>query len=175
MACKSFFGNMSAALFVAMAPASSHAQQVPGVEVVFVQPEKFTDVGNSHAPAPADRQREALLGQLRRHLEERAAQHVAKGNRLAVSITDVDMAGGFEPWRGPRMGNIRIVRNIYPPRIVLSYQLTGADGKLIGEGNRVLSDLAYMHSIEYRDDPLLHEKKLLDDWLEREFARPERS
>src|SRR5688572_13707239 len=94
MARKSFFGNMSAALFVAMAPAASHAQQVPGVEVVFVQPEKFTDVGNSYAPTPADRQREVLLGQLRRHLEERAAHHVAKGNRLVVSITDVDMAGG---------------------------------------------------------------------------------
>lgn len=173
MASKPFLHNISAALLLALATSPSHAQQDARAEVVFVQPEKFTDVGDSYSPT--DRQREVLLGQIKRHIEERAAPHVATGHRLAISITDVDMAGGFEPWRGPRVGNIRIVRNSYPTRIVLSYRLTGADGKLIGEGNRVLSDLAYLHNIEYRDDLLRYEKKLLDDWLEREFARPGRS
>jgi hypothetical protein len=171
MASKPLLPSLSAALLLAATPAP--ALQDARVEVVFVQPEKFTDVGNSYSPT--DRQREALLGRLKQHLEARAAARVAKDSRLAISITDVDMAGGFEPWRGPHAGNIRIVRNSYPPRIVLSYRLTGADGKLIGEGNRVLSDLAYMHSVEYRDDLLRYEKKLLDDWLEREFAQPGRS
>jgi hypothetical protein len=170
MACKSFFGNISAALFVAMAPAASHAQHVPRVEVVFVQPAKFTDVGNSYAPA--DRQREALLGQLKRHLEERAARHVAKDDHLAISITDVDMAGGFEPWRGPVLSDVRIVKDIYPPRIVLKFKLTRADGT-VAAGQRSLSDIAFMTYINFGDryDLLRHEKRLLDDWLEREFRQ----
>ena len=96
-----------------------------------------------------------------------------EGHLLSVTFTDIDMAGDFEPWRGPRFDDIRIVKDIYPPRINLSFRLTDAEGNVVKEGTRELRDLAFMMKITmaFRDDPVRHEKALLDDWLRSEFPR----
>ena len=80
------------------------------------------------------------------------------------------MAGDFEWWRGPRADRVRIVKDVYPPAHQLEFRLVDASGKTLAEGRRELTDLAFMTNIEYRNDLLRYEKKLLDDWLAREFA-----
>jgi len=138
------------------------------VRVEYVHPENFIDVGDRYSSS--DKIRAAYLEQLRKHIIRRAAPLLAKGQNLTVIVTEVDMAGGFEPWRR-RLGDARIVRDVYPPRIDLSFRLTGADGVVIREGERKLRDLAFMTTtILYRNDRLRYEKALLDDWLEREFT-----
>src|SRR5258707_10542858 len=77
-------------------------------------------------------------------LAERAAPRLPQGQRLEVHLTDVQRAGGFEPWRGPQAADVRIVRDIYPPRIDLRFKLLGADGKLLREGSRQLRDASFM-------------------------------
>ncbi len=162
------FGNLALALLLTaagMAPVAAAP-----VEVAFVQSARFTDVG--YDDTPTDRQRDALLAQLGQYLERQAARYVPDGGKLAISITDVDMAGGFEPWRRPGLAGARIVKDLYPPRITLDFKLTRAGGNIIGESRRQLTDPLFMtYAGGVRDDPLRHEKKLLDDWLEREFSR----
>ncbi len=138
------------------------------VRVEYVDPENFTDIGNR---LPGDRKvRLAYLEPLTRHLRQHAQSRLAAGQQLAVAITDIDMAGSFEPFR-PRAADVRIVRDIYPSRIHLRFRLTGANGTPLREGERRLSSLLtpFPH---YRDDPLGYEKRLIDDWLDREFGRP---
>jgi hypothetical protein len=81
------------------------------------------------------------------------------------------MAGEYEPWR-PRAYGVRIVRDVYPPRIDLRFRLAAADGSLLKEGECKLRDPAFMATalLYFRDDPLRYEKALLDDWLERELS-----
>jgi hypothetical protein len=83
------------------------------------------------------------------------------------------MAGDFEPWRGPRFDDIRIVKDIYPPRMNLAFRLTDAEGTVVKEGKRELRDLSFLMKItmSFRDDPVRHEKALVDDWLRAEFPR----
>ena len=82
---------------------------------------------------------------------------------------NVDMAGSFEPWRA-RLGDTRIVRDIYPPRIDLRFTLTDGSGFVIRSGERKLRDLTFLTTtLFYRNDSLRYEKALLDKWLEREF------
>ena len=79
-----------------------------------------------------------------------------------MSITDIDRAGAFEPWRG--RGDVRIVRDVYPPRVDLGFTLTGADGAVIKRGERKLRDLALVgRATASGSDPLRYEKALLDD------------
>jgi hypothetical protein len=142
------------------------------VSVAFVEPETFTDIGDRDIPSP--RVREAWLNELRRHIERRAASLLPAGATLAVTITDIDMAGGFEPWRraGP---DVRIVRDVYPPRIDLRFVLADAQGTVLREGERKLRDLAFlMRPTLHPTDPLRHEKALLDDWLDRELGTTHR-
>jgi hypothetical protein len=139
-------------------------------EVVFLEPAKFTDVKDRDF---GDYETTTYLENLRDHVLDRAKHAIPAGHKLAVTFTDIDMAGDFEPWRGPRFGDIRIVKDIYPPRIGLSFQLVDAAGHVVKSGSRELRDLAFLMKIPmgFRDDPMRHEKGLIDDWLRQEFPR----
>lgn len=152
-------------------PIASTAQGVDTapapVQVVFVQPERFTDFGDRNRGGSA---RESYLHELDRHLQSRANRLLSEGQRLVVSISNIDMAGAFEPWRGG-LGEVRIVRDVYPPRIDLSFALTAADGTMLKQGQRKLRNLALIgRPTTSTTDRLRYEKALIDDWLERELA-----
>ena len=135
-----------------------------------MDPDKFTDVRDSYTATDAGR--DGLLNQIRDYMLDEAKRLIPEGDKLFISVTDIDLAGDFEPWRGPRWDDVRIVKDIYPPRVNLSFRLTDATGKVIKQGKRNLSDLAFMMKITttFRDDPLRHEKTLIDDWFRDEFA-----
>lgn len=140
------------------------------VEVEFFEREKFTDVKDSDLAT--DRGRDDTLDTLKEYLMKRGVRGLQPGQKLSIKITDVDLAGDYEPWRGVQWSDIRIIKDIYPPRINLEFRLTSADGAVIKEGKRDLRDMAFMMRIStasFRDDPLRHEKDLLDDWLSSEF------
>jgi len=93
------------------------------------------------------------------------------GDRLDVTITDIKLAGAYEPWRGSRYDDVRIVKDIYPPRIDLKFVLSGADGRVIAEGERKLRDPGFLtRTIANTSDPLRYEKRLLDEWLRNELT-----
>ena len=136
------------------------------VEVEFVKPESFSDAGRTYVP----KERDDNLEMLKRHIVKQAGSRLADDQTLVIRVTDVDLAGDF-PRRG--VNDIRIVREIYPPRIDLDFRLTGADGKVVKEGKRNLRDNAFMMSTtRYLNDDLRFEKALLDDWLDEDFGRP---
>lgn len=149
------------------------ALAVPGagfaaVTVEYVHPEKFTDIGQGFHGGEATRA--AYLEALNRHLRERAGRMLGASQDLQVRITDVDMAGEFEPWHGAG-AEIRIVRNVYPSRIDLDFRLADAGGMVVKKGERHLRGNGIgADTTLYGSDPLRHEKALIDDWLEREFA-----
>jgi hypothetical protein len=151
---------LTTALLAALPAAGADA------DVAFVQPGKFTDVrrdarGNG---------REEVLESLHAHLVERAARWLPADEKLEVRVSDVDMAGDFEPWTGAR-DDIRIFRAIDPPRVNLAFRLLAADGSVRRQGERRLVDTSYLSGGDVRssDDPLRFEKALLDRWMSREF------
>ncbi len=169
MASKHFLA-VTLAFVVANAFCAGQESAPPPVRVEFIHPEKFADVGDS--ALPSDKARAAYLENLGNYLVRRAAPRLPQGQVLTVAITDVDMAGDFEPWR-PRLGNTRIIRDVYPPRIDLRFTLTSSDGTVTRQGERKLRDIAFMTSSSaYHNDALRYEKALIDDWLEREFPAP---
>ena len=145
----------------------------PRVDVVFVNPEKFTDVRDSYSDT--GRFRDERLGELKEHIEKYANKYIPDGQHLALRITDVKLAGDFEPQRGPSFEDVRIIRDIYPPRINLEFKLTDANGKVLKEGERKISDINFLATINpyFPDDTLRYEKKLLDDWFRNEFGEAE--
>src|SRR3546814_6438044 len=66
------------------------------------------------------------------------------------------------------------MRDVYPPRITLDFKLVGADGNVLAQGTRELSDIAYLQrgSLLADSDQLRYEKRLIDDWLRKEFREP---
>jgi hypothetical protein len=143
---------------------------VANVDVTFVSPEKFTDVKDTYMES--ERGRDGLLDELKTHLVTQGARYLAPNQRLEIKVTEVDLAGDFEPWRGINFQDVRIVKDIYPPRAKLKFRLVGADGKVISEGKRELSELGFMMSSPSpTSDPLRYDKEMLSNWLRREFKR----
>ena len=140
------------------------------VSVTFDDPSRFDAVRNG--PQESEKARRAWVDALAQFLAERAAPRLPQGQRLEVHFTDVQRAGGFEPWRGPQAADVRIVRDIYPPRIDLRFKRLAADGSVLQTGSRQLRDAAFMmRPNRYADDRLRFEKTLVDDWVEQEFGR----
>ncbi len=154
---------------------SAGAQGQARVAVTYQQPEKFTDIRDGNFES--DRGRQHTLDQLRQHIEKRGATTLPAGYTLVVVVTDVDLAGDYEPWR-TKLSDVRVVRNIYPPRISLQYTLTDAAGRVVAESSRELRDAAFLQALAIdRSDTLRFEKALIDSWLHtdvRRAARPER-
>ena len=137
------------------------------VEVRFADPTQFTDLRvttSDDAHDTAD-----LADELRRYLERRGPAYVPKGKRLAVIITNVDMAGELRPSGGAYMLR-RQIRGIYPPRVDLAFQVVDANGTVEREGTRELRNNAYLYGkYAHQRTPLVHEKALLERWLAAEF------
>jgi hypothetical protein len=141
------------------------------ISVTFVQPERFTDVKDS--VLGSERGAADLLGDLDRYLRVTGERYVPAGLALEVRVTNVDLAGEFEPWRDPQLDRVRIMREIYPPRIELEFRLTDQQGTVVKEGRRILRDPLYLTRAALNDsDRLRYDKQLLGDWLRTEFGAP---
>ena len=95
MACA--LSTLGCAVATAPPPPASAASRI---SVTFVQPERFTDVKDS--VTGSERGAADLLGDLDRYVQSAGDRIVPAGLRLAVRITNIDLAGEFEWWRGPQ-------------------------------------------------------------------------
>jgi hypothetical protein len=139
------------------------------VSVTYVNPEQFTE---NRLYGRQDRfNRIDYLAQLKAYLIKQGQAVLQPGQSLHVDITDIRLAGAYEPWRGPQWSYVRIMRDIYPPRIDLHFQLLDQDGNVLREGKRVLRDLDYLHSgvgvPAASGTSLYYDKALLHRWLRR--------
>ena len=155
------------ALALALPPLAA-ADSAARVEVVYVDPQKFTDVRNGYTQT--DSARDFYLAEIRRYIEQRAVPRLADGETFRVTITDVQLAGDYEA-RRPAVTNVRIIREVNPARIDLRFRLTRADGTVRAEGERMLRSTGYPVGVGIDPaDPLRYEKVLLDDWLRQDLA-----
>lgn len=147
------------------APAQSEAGDNATVSVTYQNPKDFTESKQAGSRGVND---DKYLDKLKAYLIKTATPMLQDGQQLDVTITDVDLAGAYEPWRGMRWEDVRVMRDIYPPRINLEFTLTDADGKVIHSGSRKLHSVGFPNgqNVNASDtDPLRYDKALLRNWL----------
>lgn len=136
------------------------------VTVHYKDPQHFTEVRLARMAGVPES--DHYLDVIRSFLEKRGARILKPGQHLDITITDIDLAGEYEPWLGPQMSTIRIIRDIYPPRINLDFTLYAADGSVLRKGSRKLIGMGIMDTVSFSDqDPRRYEKALLQRWLRR--------
>ncbi|MBD9371009.1 DUF3016 domain-containing protein [Xanthomonas sp. XNM01] len=138
------------------------------VSVEWSDPARFSDIlysGNRWEAERGD-----WVTQIASYLQDRADKRLPEGQRMDVTITDIQRAGRYEPWLGVRYDSVRIMRDMYPPQISLNFRITDTDGQVVAEGERKLRDSSYLQNVRSTDtDALRYEKRMLDDWLRREI------
>jgi hypothetical protein len=140
------------------------------VSVSWSDPAQFSDIRLTHNRWRAEQG--DWVQDLAKYVRKSAARQLQPGERVEVHIADIKRAGEYEPWRGPAMDGVRIIRDYYPPRLQLSYTLYGADGQVLAQAERKLSDLGFMTSSPPINDtdPLRYEKRMVDDWARRDLG-----
>ncbi len=171
MTSRRFFVLLALSVVACLAAASdggdAHAGSKPApmtegsVTVEFVEPSRYVD-----ARARCSDTEPTGLDELAQLLRTEGARRLPTGWTLTVAVTELDRAGALEPWRGPQFCWLRIMRDVYPPRIDVRFAVTDAQG----ERRRELRDLNYLQQAAFPDqDPLRYEKALLRGWLRAEL------
>jgi hypothetical protein len=161
----------TAGFVFAAAPAASNTR----VEVIFDHPEKFTDIKDSSLGT--EKGRDDYLALFKEYLQKRAPRYLAEGQTFTITFTDIDLAGDFEPWHGPEMSDVRIVKDIYPPRLNFTYKLVDASGTVVKEGQEKLVELGFQMTSSMLDaqDSLRYEKNMLDNWMRALFRQQKKA
>ena len=135
------------------------------VTVSYGDPDRFTDAGDSNNDP-----RQIMLT-LERHLKELGDRYLPPQSNLKIEVLDLDRAGR------PRMNlptEIRIVNGkVDMPCIELNYTLE-VDSKVAQSRRERVCDpdfLRPMDSSKYSEhDPLVYEKRMLEQWFRKRFA-----
>jgi hypothetical protein len=132
--------------------------------------EKYTDIKDAFSAT--DKGELAILDNLHRALESDAGYLVPDGDHLTMTFSDIDLAGDFEPNRGPNWEDVRIVKDIYPPRFVFTYSLTDATGRVLKSGKENMADLDFTQRLSLDTSDALHyDKAFLREWMESKLGR----
>jgi hypothetical protein len=136
------------------------------VTVSYGDPDRFTDAGDRNND-PRD-----IMRTLERHLKELGDRYLPPQSNLKIEVLDLDRAGR------PRMNlptEIRIVTGKADmPCIELNYTLE-VDNKVAQSRRERVCDpdfLRPMDSSRYSEhDPLVYEKRMLEQWFRERFAK----
>jgi hypothetical protein len=91
--------------------------------------------------------------------------------KLSIRVTDIDLVGDFELFCGPEADQVRIAKGLYPPHIVLEFEVMDNTATVVRSGKRDLTDINYqLRSVYPREDYLRYEKDILRDWLRAELG-----
>ncbi|HEX7340840.1 MAG TPA: DUF3016 domain-containing protein [Rhodanobacteraceae bacterium] len=151
---------------------STGSTTITPVTVTFHDPHKFIESLQSGPGRGFDH--DGYLEKLKADIIKKATPMLAPGQHLAITFTNIDLAGGYEPWRGPRLANVRFMTDAFPPRFDFTFKLTSAHGKVIREGTRKLIGLGYLHdfpAMPGQSDPLYYDKGVINQWLRRGPAK----
>lgn len=138
------------------------------VQVEWTDPDGFSEIRYSRNRFEA--RRGNWVQHLAEHLQQQAAGVIGPGERLQLLITDIDLAGQYEPV-GVDMRDVRVVRDVYPPRMQIEFVRYAADGRVMQQGRSELSDLGFLSAApRSTHDALRFEKHMIDAWVRREFG-----
>ena len=91
--------------------------------------------------------KEIVIKNLTKYFTREAKRQLPEGSVLELTVTELDLAGDFEPWRSPQWNDVRIVKDIYPATIEFDYKYIGPDGAVVDEGSERLRDTLIPRSI----------------------------
>ncbi|MGY0565060.1 MAG: DUF3016 domain-containing protein [Paraglaciecola chathamensis] len=153
---------------------SAQAYSQGKVEVTWENTEKYTDVRPSNESRK--RFKERTFKQLDEYLVE-LAEALPEGQTLNMTVTNLDLAGQVWPASFVGIGNgandVRLIKSIDIPRIAFSFELLGADGTVLQQGEQNLKDMSFQdrHNPFFSSENLRYEKNMLRMWFEEQFEQ----
>jgi len=153
--------TLSIILFLSMSSA------VAGVaKIEWINPDDYRDV------RPANETKKRFQERTFKSLDKffnKLATKLPKDYQFIIQVTDIDLAGDVE---FTRTQPIRIVRQLFYPRMNFSYQLLDNNGKEVMADKVTLKDMNFLNHINSRsgNESLGYEKTMFEKWFKKTMA-----
>ncbi|MGX9460437.1 DUF3016 domain-containing protein [Shewanella sp. A14] len=150
------------------APEPNPVTEVGVVKIEWQSPKNFRDIKNSNEIQSRFEKR--LFETLTKNINKKAEKILKPGQTLQMQVTNLDLAGDMRPTFGAMPNDLRIVKDLYPPKATFSYSVNQGD-KVIIAGDEKLTDMNFMYnSRRFNDKPFQYETSMFDDWLQKSIA-----
>ncbi|GIU02519.1 DUF3016 domain-containing protein [Shewanella morhuae] len=138
------------------------------VKITWQNPKDFRDIKSSGEIQ--SRYEKRLFETLTKNISKEASKILKPNQKLEMTMTDVDLAGDMRPTFGATPDDLRVIKDLYPPRMTFTYQILEND-KVIIVGDEKLSDMGFLGGIHSSTDkPFIYETKMLTEWLKKTIA-----
>lgn len=139
------------------------------VNIEWQNPKSYTDIRPSNQSKK--RFQEATFKKIEKFLEKLAGK-LPEGQKLKMTVTDLDLAGHVWPGHMAGMNNtqdIRVIKRVDFPRMNFSYTLVDENGKMLKSGEEKLKDMSFQsHNLgRIHSDGLRYEKNMLEHWFKK--------
>lgn len=137
------------------------------VEITWQDPKSYTDVRPSNESRK--RFRDRVFNSLDKYFNE-LAEELPENQTLNVTVTDLDLAGQVWPTMRPGAMDVRIVDQLYIPRMEFTYELKDGN-EVIKSADVNLKEMAFMNRISRTrsSDSFRYEKDMIKRWFDDEF------
>lgn len=138
------------------------------VKVEWQEPKKFRDIKTTNERQSRFEAR--LFETLTKNIDKEAEKVLKPNQTLEMQVSNLDLAGDMRPTFGATTSDLRIVKDMYPPRMTFTYQVL-EDGQVIIAGDEKLTDMNFMsHVKRVNSKPFEYETQMLKRWLNRTIA-----
>ena len=133
------------------------------VKITWQDPDKYTDVRS--ATERTDKFQEHVQHDLGEVFNDLATK-LPDGYHWDVTVTDIDLAGDISPWRRHGFNEVRVLKDLYPPKISFSYTLKDQNNQVVAEASENLLDASYLQrSVRGGNQDFFYESRLLREWF----------
>ncbi|WP_025819719.1 DUF3016 domain-containing protein [Shewanella marina] len=133
------------------------------VAIVWQTPAKYSDI--EATVGLQSKFEKYLFSELTDELGQMANKSLANDQQLDLLVTNVDLAGDVQPTFGGAVDDVRIVSDLYPPKISFEYVLR-QNGKVIKSGTEKLNNMSFLFGIQpITNQPFPYERDLLTKWF----------
>lgn len=151
--------------FQVHAATTEKTETTSAVKVNWLNPEKFSDIRPTNGTRKGYQERvikafDKILGEL--------AEKLPAGYTLEISVKDLDLAGDVNPMYRMDNTDIRVIKDIYFPRMKFDYVLFDQNRQQIQKESDVkIKDMGFMTSsnIGYQNREFAYEHEMLKKWF----------
>ena len=137
-------------------------------KVTWQNPDKYTDIDSGNQG------KKSMLRSIDKSFSKEFSELASKlpaGYQLLVTVTDLDLAGEVDPIPSRMMDQIRVLKDIYFPKISFDYQVLSTGGVSVLEGKALtLKDMQYLSSTRsaQSSDSYYYERKMIREWFRKD-------
>lgn len=133
-------------------------------KVNWQEPEKYTDI------RPGNESRENFKERIFKEFNlmfSTMAKKLPDGYQMEITVTDLDLAGDVNGMYSRLGRDIRVVKELYWPRMSFFYTLKNEKNEVVASAKEEVKDMNFMNSIGIHasGNSFDYEEKMLNDWF----------